>query len=42
MVIPVASGFWGEQLMLITKDEDGEVHTRDVLPVRFVPLTGDH
>ena len=42
MVIPVASGFWGEQLVLVTKDEDGEVHTRDVLPVRFVPLTGDH
>jgi protein-L-isoaspartate(D-aspartate) O-methyltransferase len=42
MVIPVGSGFWGEQLMLVTKDEDGEIHRREILPVRFVPLTGEH
>ncbi len=42
MVIPVKSGFWGEQLTLVTKDEDGEIDTREILPVRFVPLTGDH
>ncbi len=42
MVIPVASGLMGEQLTLLTKSESGETRTREVLPVRFVPLTGDH
>jgi hypothetical protein len=26
--------------MLVEKDERGEITTRQVLPVRFVPLTG--
>ncbi len=42
MVVPVKSGFWGEQLTLVTKGEDGEIVTREILPVRFVPLTGGH
>ncbi len=42
MVIPVASGLMGEQLTLLTKSESGEIETREILPVRFVPLTGDH
>lgn len=42
MVIPVASGAWGEQLTLVEKMADGSVHSREILPVRFVPLTGDH
>ncbi len=42
MIIPVGSGFSTQQLLLITRDEDGQVRTRQVLPVRFVPLTGDH
>ena len=40
MVIPVGSRFLTQQLMLITKDENGEVSSRQVLPVAFVPLTG--
>jgi protein-L-isoaspartate(D-aspartate) O-methyltransferase len=39
MVIPVGSGFALQHLMLVEKDEDGQVRTRQTLPVRFVPLT---
>ena len=42
MVIPVGSGFFTQTLMLVQKDADGRVRTRQVLPVRFVPLTGGH
>ena len=42
MVIPVGGGFQVQQLMLIEKQEDGGVKTRQILPVRFVPLTGSH
>ncbi|HEY5733244.1 MAG TPA: protein-L-isoaspartate(D-aspartate) O-methyltransferase [Gammaproteobacteria bacterium] len=42
MVIPVGSRFLTQQLMLVTKDEKGQVATRQVLPVAFVPLTGEH
>ena len=39
MVIPVGSPFLVQQLLLVTKNEDGRVQTRQLLPVRFVPLT---
>jgi len=42
MIIPVGSRFSTQQLVLITRGEDDEFITRQVLPVRFVPLTGDH
>jgi len=42
MIIPVGSPFSVQQLVLITRGEDDEFITRQVLPVRFVPLTGDH
>jgi protein-L-isoaspartate(D-aspartate) O-methyltransferase len=42
MIIPVGSRFSVQQLVLITLGEGGEFFTRQVLPVRFVPLTGDH
>ena len=42
MVIPVGSRFLVQQLVLVTKNEAGEITTRQMLPVRFVPLTGDH
>ncbi len=42
MVVPVRSGLTGEQLTLLTKSETGGIATREILPVRFVPLTGDH
>ena len=42
MVIPVGASFFTQQLLLVTKDTRGRVRTRSLLPVRFVPLTGDH
>ena len=42
MVIPVGSVFFTQTLLLVEKDLDGAVRTRQVLPVRFVPLTGKH
>jgi len=42
MVIPVGSRFLTQQLVLIEKRPDGELITRQILPVKFVPLTGEH
>jgi protein-L-isoaspartate(D-aspartate) O-methyltransferase len=42
MVIPVGSRFLTQQLLLIEKQADGELVTRQILPVKFVPLTGEH
>ena len=39
MVIPVGPRFLTQQLVLIEKALDGSVTTRQLLPVRFVPLT---
>jgi protein-L-isoaspartate(D-aspartate) O-methyltransferase len=40
MVIPIGAPFMTQQLMLVEKDRDGTVRTRQMMPVRFVPLTG--
>ncbi|MDH3429737.1 MAG: protein-L-isoaspartate(D-aspartate) O-methyltransferase [Gammaproteobacteria bacterium] len=42
MVIPVGSRFMTQQLLLLEKTDKGEVITRQIAPVRFVPLTGEH
>lgn len=42
MIIPVGSSFLTQQLLLIVKDNEGNVTTQQILPVRFVPLTGSH
>ena len=42
MIIPVGSRFLVQHLVLVTKDGTGSITTRQILPVRFVPLTGDH
>jgi protein-L-isoaspartate(D-aspartate) O-methyltransferase len=42
IVIPVGSPFLTQHLMLVEKKADGSVTSRQVLPVRFVPLTGGH
>jgi len=42
MIIPVGSRFSTQQLILITRGDNDEFTTRQVLPVRFVPLTGEH
>jgi protein-L-isoaspartate(D-aspartate) O-methyltransferase len=42
MVIPVGSRFMVQQLVVVEKDAKGKLTTRQILPVRFVPLTGEH
>jgi protein-L-isoaspartate(D-aspartate) O-methyltransferase len=42
MIIPVGSAFFSQQLVLVEKTEAGKITTRQLLPVRFVPLTGEH
>ena len=42
IVIPVGSRFMTQELLLISKQQDGKLITRQILPVMFVPLTGDH
>ncbi len=42
MIIPVGSRFLTQYLVLVEKSFDGVVKTHQILPVRFVPLTGGH
>jgi len=42
MVIPVGGRFMTQLLLLLEKGDDGEVVTRQIGAVRFVPLTGEH
>ncbi|MBN8462572.1 MAG: protein-L-isoaspartate(D-aspartate) O-methyltransferase [Dechloromonas sp.] len=42
MVIPIGAAFQTQQLMLVEKRADGALTTRQLMPVRFVPLTGGH
>jgi len=41
MILPVEGGLGFQHLVLITKDEKGNLHRRNVMPVRFVPMTGE-
>jgi len=41
MCIPVGSVFWAQNLMLVEK-KDGKIISRNILPVRFVPMLGEH
>jgi protein-L-isoaspartate(D-aspartate) O-methyltransferase len=40
IVIPVGGPYQVQMLMVVTKDASGRLKTQQVLPVRFVPLTG--
>lgn len=42
MIIPIGTPDSPQNLILVEKDSEGEIHSRHVLPVRFVPLTGNH
>jgi protein-L-isoaspartate(D-aspartate) O-methyltransferase len=42
MILPLSSGGGSQDLVLIEKSGDGAVSSRDILPVLFVPLTGEH
>ncbi|MEN8107908.1 MAG: protein-L-isoaspartate(D-aspartate) O-methyltransferase [Pseudomonadota bacterium] len=41
LVIPVGLPYMPQELMLVEKDEQENIHTRAILGVAFVPLTGD-
>jgi len=42
LAIPVGGRFLTQYLLLVEKTTDGEIITRQITPVRFVPLTGEH
>ncbi|TQV89106.1 protein-L-isoaspartate(D-aspartate) O-methyltransferase [Aliikangiella coralliicola] len=42
MMIPVGPQHKVQQLTLVEKNSQGEISVREVLPVSFVPLTGEH
>ncbi len=42
MVIPIGAPFTIQQLVLVKKDEQGKIHTQQMLPVRFVPIRRNH
>jgi len=42
MILPLGETNTGQNLVLVDKDLDGKITRRNVLPVMFVPLTGDH
>lgn len=42
MVLPVGTQYSAQDLTVVTKQADGSITTEEVLPVAFVPLTGDH
>jgi protein-L-isoaspartate(D-aspartate) O-methyltransferase len=41
MILPVAGDLGFQYLILLTKDEQGELHQEKLMPVLFVPMTGD-
>ncbi len=41
MVLPVGRRHYTQDLMLLQKDQSGQVHSSNLLPVTFVPLTGE-
>jgi protein-L-isoaspartate(D-aspartate) O-methyltransferase len=42
LMIPVGSAFQVQQLSMVKKGPDGEITTHQLMPVRFVPFTGEH
>ncbi|MGQ0593990.1 MAG: protein-L-isoaspartate(D-aspartate) O-methyltransferase [Gammaproteobacteria bacterium] len=42
LIMPVGGPFLTQHLVLVEKGQDGRLSTRQLLPVRFVPLTGGH
>ena len=42
LVVPVGRQFGSQSLKLLEKKASGEIESKDILPVGFVPLTGDH
>jgi len=41
MILPEGSPWGYQYLVLITKDKKGKLHRQKIMPVRFVPMTGE-
>ena len=41
MILPYGSPYGFQYLVLITKDKEGKLKSQNVMPVRFVPMTGE-
>jgi len=41
MILPQTSPYGLQFLVLVTKDQKGRIHKQRVMPVRFVPMTGE-
>jgi protein-L-isoaspartate(D-aspartate) O-methyltransferase len=41
MILPYETSLGFQYLVLVTKDEKGELHKKNVMPVSFVPMTGE-
>jgi len=41
IVIPVGARFGVQELVVVTRNEDGSLQRDSLIPVRFVPMTGD-
>ena len=41
MILPFETALGFQYLVLITKDDKGNIHKKNVMPVRFVPMTGE-
>ena len=41
MILPYGTTGGLQYLVLVTKDKDGAISRRNVMPVRFVPMTGE-
>ena len=42
MVLPVGTRYFTQELVLVTRNQDGSFTTRELIGVAFVPLTGGH
>ena len=41
LVLPLGQQYMQQELVVVTRDEQGEIRTRDILGVSFVPLVGE-
>ena len=41
LVLPLGQPYMHQELVVVTRDEQGEIRTRDILGVSFVPLVGE-
>ncbi|MCP4263118.1 MAG: protein-L-isoaspartate(D-aspartate) O-methyltransferase [Planctomycetes bacterium] len=41
MILPYGSPWGFQHLVVVTKDKEGKIHKENVMPVRFVPMTGE-